>query len=395
MDEVPEGAVEAPRPPATATRPRLVTGAFVTIMLSSLAYFTAAGITIPAVPLYVEGPLGGGDVAVGLIVGVFGVTAIVLRPWAGGASDRRGRRLLVVAGALLAGISIAGYLVPNMGVLTGMRLLTGAGEAFFFVGVLAAIGDLAPPERRGEAMSYFSLALYAGVGLGPLLAEPVIGTLGFAAVWWLAAGLCVGAAALAVRLVDTRGDVVPTTERRRIVHPAGLLPGAILLTAMWGLAGFFAFVPLYAPEAGVENFRWVFVTFSVVMLTVRSVGARIPDLLGPARSGILALSGVALGMATIALWRTPVGLYAGTVVFAMGNALATPGLLALALRRAPDTERGSVMGTTSAFIDLGFAVGPASLGFVAAAAGRPAAFLAAAAVAVGGLVLLVARRRSL
>jgi hypothetical protein len=50
------------------------------------------------------------------------------------------------------------------------------------------------------------------------------------------------------------------------------------------------------------------------------------------------------------------------------------------------------MGTTSAFLDLAFGLGPATLGFVAAAVGRGGTFLAGAIVAVAGLVLVVATK---
>lgn len=50
------------------------------------------------------------------------------------------------------------------------------------------------------------------------------------------------------------------------------------------------------------------------------------------------------------------------------------------------------MGTTSAFLDLGFGLGPATLGFVAAAVGRGGTFLVGAAVAAAGLLLVLIAR---
>ena len=49
------------------------------------------------------------------------------------------------------------------------RALFGVGEAFFFVSAVAAISDLAPPERRGEAINVGSLAVYLGLAFGPFL----------------------------------------------------------------------------------------------------------------------------------------------------------------------------------------------------------------------------------
>jgi hypothetical protein len=75
----------APTPPAAVRRrpPTLWTPPFVLLALASLAYFTAAGMLIPALPRYVAGPLGGGDVAVGVVFGIFSVSAVLLRPAAG------------------------------------------------------------------------------------------------------------------------------------------------------------------------------------------------------------------------------------------------------------------------------------------------------------------------
>ena len=47
------------------------------------------------------------------------------------------------------------------------------------------------------------------------------------------------------------------------------------------------------------------------------------------------------------------------------------------------------MGTTSAFLDLAFGLGPATLGFVAAGFGRGGTFIAGAIVAAAGLVLVL------
>ena len=47
-----------------------------------------------------------------------------------------------------------------------------------------------------------------------------------------------------------------------------------------------------------------------------------------------------------------------------------------------------MIGTTSSFLDLAIGLGPATLGLVAAAAGRPGTFLASAAVAAAGLLLV-------
>ena len=375
----------------TATRRRLITPPFVLVAVATLAYFTADGLLLPAVPLYVEGPLGGGDVAVGITVGAFSLTALLLRPWAGRLGDRRGRRLLMVVGGATVGLSVAGYaLAASVPVLTALRLVSGVGEAFFFTGAAAAVADMAPEERRGEAVSFFSLALYVGIGIGPLLGEAAIEGLGFTATWLFGGALGLAAAALALAVPETRPEATEAPSSR-LIHPSALLPGTVLLASVMGMSGYFAFLPLHALEVGLGGSRFVFMLYSGIVVVIRSVGARIPDVLGPERTSRISLLSSAVGLAVVALWPAPAGVLVGTSVFAVGSALAFPGLMVLALRGTSPGERGSVLGTFTAFVDLGFGVGPAMLGVVAEAAGYGGAFGAASIVAVAGFALLLAR----
>lgn len=371
------------------TRPTLFTRAFITVAIAELAYFTADGVLLPALPRYVEGPLGGGNIAVGIVVGAFSFSAFFLRPWAGVLADRRGRRLLMVTGASLFAVSVVGYLVAtSIAALVAMRLLTGVGEALFFVGALAANVDLAPPERRGEAFSFASLSLYIGIGAGPFISEAVIDRFGFRAAWLVAVGLAALAVVLALQLPPMKPEE-REVRPHRLVNRAGLLPGLVLLATIWGMAGFLAFVPLYARDLGMSGAGLVLGLFSGIVVLIRSVGARIPDRLGSARATRIALTLSCGGLAVAGLWHEPAGLVVGAIVLGVGVALLTPALFSLAVEGVPANERGSVMGTVSAFIDVGFGLGPATLGFVAAAVGRGGTFLAGSAVAAAGLALVV------
>ena len=378
----------------TRRRPRLITTPFLLIAAATLAFFTSAGVTLPAVPLYVDGPLRGSEVAVGLSVGLFSVSALLARPFAGRLGDTRGRRLIMVAGALTVAVSILGYAASSsILALNLFRLLTGVGEAFFFTGAVAAIVDLAPEERRGEAVSFFSLALYLGIGVGPFIGESVIEAFGFTVTWVVTAALSGAAGALAVAVPETRPQTAGPPTRTRLLHPAALLPGTALLASVWGQSGFFAFVPLYAPTLGLAGSRFVFILYSAIVIAIRSFGATIPDRIGAVRASRVSLAFSAAGLTLVALLRSPVGLFVGVSVFAIGSALAFPALVTLALRGTDPAERGVVMGTVGAFVDLAFGIGPATLGLVSAAFGYRGAFLAAAVVACAGLLLVLGAYR--
>ncbi|HEX5951417.1 MAG TPA: MFS transporter, partial [Actinomycetota bacterium] len=253
--------------------------------------------------------------------------------------------------------------------------------------------DLAPPERRGEAMSFASLSLYIGIGAGPLIGEAAVAWGGFAAAWGVAIALGLVAVGLSLRLPAMRPEPSDGVHGpHRLVHPAGLLPGSILFAAIWGMGGFLAFVPLYVGDVGMSGSGALLGLFAGIVVAIRSLGARIPDRVGAGATTRVSLALTASGLGLIGLWRSPAGLVAGTILLGVGVALFTPAVFALAVEGVPADERGAVMGTTSAFLDLAFGLGPASLGFVAAAVGRGGTFVVGAAVAAAGLAVVFVTR---
>jgi MFS family permease len=134
----------------------------------------------------------------------------------------------------------------------------------------------------------------------------------------------------------------------------------------------------------------------MIVLAVRILGARLPDRLGPVRASSLALSAIASGIGAVAAVPTVTGLWVGTVLLAVGMSLLFPALFTLAVNGAPDGERSHAVGSFSLFFDLSQGLGAPILGLIVTLTGaeRPA-FLAAALVALVGLVITNTRLRAL
>jgi MFS family permease len=370
--------------------------------VAGLAFFTAGGAVLPVASQFAEGPLDATSTGVGIAIGAFAIGSLLLRPVVGWGSDRFGRRPLLVFGALLSVAALALHLVvDSLPLFVLARAMLGAAEAFFFVAMLSAASDLAPEGRSGEAFNLASLALYIGLALGPPIGEGVLTGWGFDAVWIVAGALTVVAAGLALLVPETAPAVLAAAAgdvrkvRVRLYHPAGLFPGVLVLLGLWGMAGFFAFVPLYAKEIGMTGAAAPLALYAILVIVLRLAFAKLPDQVGAARLSGFALVVATFGLLILGLVRSPLGLLAGSAVFALGMAFVMPALLTLAVSRVDETERGAVVGTTSVFVDLSFGLSPAFLGAVAGVAGYDGAFLASAAVVGFGALLLAARRQSL
>jgi MFS family permease len=377
-----------------AGREPLMTPAFTALSAAVLAFFIAGGIFLPATPRFAIGPIGGNEIAVGIVVGAFSISSVLMRPFAGRLADRRGRRIGLIAGAVVTVAAALGHLVAtDVPTLIVMRLLLGIGEALFFVAGIAAATDLAPEHRRGEAISLVSLSLYLGIAIGPVVGETLLAWSGFAAVWLAAAAISLIAVGLSWIAPETlpaaSRDAAPRNDR--FFDRRGLEPGLLALCGVWGMGPFFAFLPLMTDDLGIAASTF-FAVFAIVVVVLRLVGARLPDRIGAARLSGTALVVSALGMGVAGLVPTQAGLLIGTFLFAIGVAFTFPAIMAMSVIGVPPAERGVVVGTASLFVDVAFGLSPAILGLLAQSTGYPPTFLVSGVIAAIGAAWLLIRR---
>ncbi len=369
-------------------RPTLLTPRFVALVSGVTLYFLGLNMTLSVLPLFVEGELGGTDAQVGIAVSSFGLAAACIRPIIGPLGDRHGRQRLIVSGAIVAGLAtIATATATSLGMVIAFRALAGLGEAAVFVGAASAAQDLATDERRGEAASYFSLAIYSSLFLGPPLGEWISETFGTDTAWVLAGGLAVVAASTGIVAPGAPAEPPPKPERRVLLHRAALRPGAVLFLGLLGYTGFLAFAALHAEEVGIANTGTVFTVFALVIIFLRIFAAKLPDQLGPIRTSRISLSCGAIGLAVLAVWTEPVGVYVGAAILAVAQSFLFPALFALVVDDAPDAERSHAISTLSMFFDLAFGLGGPVIGLVSDTFDRSTAFAVSAGIATFALAV--------
>ena len=192
---------------------RLLTGPFLRVWLATLGAFATFGMVVLALPLYVKDQLGYGSVGVGLAMGAASITSVIFSIVSGRLGDRHGRRPLLIAGGLVMLVCyLALALLPSLGGVVGIRLVAGAAEATFVVALYTSVMDMAPEERRGEAVSLVTLASYLGLTFGPVAADLIRGSDRYPLVWLVTAALALTATALVATLHETSRR--PRSRRR-------------------------------------------------------------------------------------------------------------------------------------------------------------------------------------
>lgn len=343
------------------------------------------------------------------LTAAFGVYAAGLIPallLSGPASDRLGRRPVVVPFVVLAGLVSVLFLAAGSSVLVLFlgRFLQGAVSGVVFSVGTAWLGELVAEPGRSARLTTIALAMgWAG---GPLVA----GLLGQWVVlptvlpYLVHVALMIGAVALLPGIPETLGP-----ERRRAGGPLvnlGVPPGtrwAFVLVVVPIALGVFAFpstAVTVLPLLLTPQMPGVAVAVAGIVAGVTlSTGALVPPLqrrLGAAWSGPvgLALGAAGLGLALLSLVLTawplllPVALLLGA-----GYGLCLASGLAIVARLAVPSERGALTGTFYACAYLGFGV-PYLLSALAGdgSLAGPLAGLGVAAAVVAALLALPAAR---
>ena len=370
---------------------------------------------MPVLPFYAD-RLGASPFVIGLMVSVFALAQLLVSPFWGKLSDRRGRRP-----TLMLGISIATFaflllalacsewamarISPHwlIALIFISRFVSGAGGATTGV-VQAYVGDAIVPEERAKALGWISAATSAGVMIGPALGS--LAAFGGPAVPGLVAtGLCLLNLLFVKRWLpesSTAEARAEAKEQRRgslgrrmldvFVHPQRPVARLIWIYAV-GMMAFMAMnavLALYLQKRfGIteKSFGLIYAFVGAISLVMRSL------LLGPAvrrfgetgvmRVGLLSL---AAGYALQALAPTMITFGAAIMLIPIGTALLFPASSSLVSRFAQRHELGATMGVQQAYGGVARLVGPIWAGLAFERVGPGAPFWISSALALATLL---------
>lgn len=339
----------------------------------------------------------------GLLVGVYDLAEVILKPIFGALADRVGPRPVIAAGLLgFALVSAAGVLWHSPAALIVVRFGQGAAASAFSPAASAAVARLAPPERRGRAFGRYGSWKSLGYVTGPL-AGSALAALGGIGLLQLALALIGIVTATWVILRCPRIEVLPRRRPtaidvlRESTAPGFLAPVLLLAAAAGALVAGIGFLPAQAARLHADLFGATAVASMLALALVAAqplAGLWIDE--GRVRVQWFAPAALLLCAAGLAVcgWapNVPV-LLAGALIVGLGVAGATPsGYAALAARTAPE-RMGRTMGTAEMGREIGDAAAPALLGIVAASVGLAMGLtgLALALAAAAGVFLLITR----
>lgn len=343
------------------------------------------GAIIPMLPVYLHEQSGASTFLTGLLIGMSSAFALLGRLFGGKTADRRGRRIALLFGmGFCAAAGILYLPVFGLWALAAGRVLHGLGEGFFVTAAVAWAVDVAPDNRRAQALGILSSGIWGGVSIGPAIGQ-ALGTMASVA-WFLTVS---SVAVIAIVFVMEEEPRPHEHAPSRWFPPPVLMPGILLGLGNVTYAAMAGFLILLLHQRG-HGSAWAFSAFALAVLFGRAVFGGLPDRMGPRRSLFAGYACLGIGLLAIAAGRRSVLDLPAALLVGLGYSFPWPALASVVVGEVPASERAAALGALNAFYDLFVAGSSAVAGAAAGRWGLAAPFwIALACVAIATALVVI------
>lgn len=339
---------------------RIWTKDFILVCFANFFIFLGFQMTLPTIPLFVE-HLGGNDQLIGLVVGIFTFSALLLRPYAGHALESKGRRFVYLIGLAVFVVSVGSFgFATGMFLLFFLRIIQGVGWGFSTTASGTIATDIVPSSRRGEGLGYYGLSGNIALALGPSLGLALAGIISFKALFFVCAGLGLLALFMATKIhyKEVEKSSTPAVKAKWDFYEKSALQPAMLLffiTVTFG--GIATFLPLYSVQKGVAGIEWYFLIYAMFLMVSRTFAGQLYDRKGHQAVFIPGAVLILAAMVLLAWLPNSLILFVAAAIYGLGFGSIQPALQAWAVEKAKPNRKGMANATFFSFFDLGVGVG--------------------------------------
>jgi len=378
--------------------PALWTRDFILVFASNLLLFFAFYMLIPILPLYLLDEMGTSGSVAGIVLALYTLSALLIRPFSGFFVDMFARKPLYIICYALFSVVFAGYVVAGtLTLFITLRIVHGFGFGMATVSGSTVAVDVMAPERRGEGISYFGSAASIAMTVGPVAGLWVHRAYSYDMVFWASfvAGfvglLCILPIKPIAKIVPETKTSKPLSLDRFILVKA--LPCVALLFmsgvgygAVLNYAGLFSEMVSYKPNAGL-----FFIILAIGILTTRIVSAKMIN-----RGKLIQLSllgGGILVIAYILLAFCPntVICYIVALLMGIGYGYINPVFQTMFINLAEHSKRGTANATYFTFWDMGIGLGTVIGGIVIEKLSFSWLYLICAGLIIAGIIYFTTR----
>lgn len=359
------------------------------ILSNFLMYITYYAI-LSALPIYLVNNLHASKVQVGVVVGVYTIASVMVRPFSGFTLDRFGRRTIFLLALIIYTLLFAGYLVAiTITSIILLRFAQGLVWGFTTVSGSTIAVDIIPVAKRGEGIGYFALSTTLGMSVGPIIGLFVCHHWGYMAMFVSGCFISVASLACAYGVHLRKRFVVGkriALKWNSLFDKNSILPSINVFITMIAYGGLLSFIALYGQEIGIKNTSLYFLIFSIGIAAARLTAGKVFDRNGPRKIITLCLILLMIGFPMLAMAKNPLLFFLSAIVIGFGNGVIFPTFQSMVNNLADSVHRGAANSTLYTAVDLGMGLGMIMAGLIAEHISLSFIFWVNAAVGAAGLL---------
>jgi len=319
-------------------------------------------------PFFVLDELHQPEESVGLVISIFLLASVIIRPFAGRWLDSIGRKRILLLSLSVFLVSTSLYFWAEAYIiLLVLRFFQGIGFGLATTATGAIVADIVPESRRGQGIGYYGMFMSIAMVIGPYLGLTIIQQYHFTVLFVL----CTTFAMLSLVLGIFGKVPINTKEDAKIQNPAQgnfsfrelFEPSAIPISLAAGIFAFSysslsSYVSLFADELGLKSIAGVFfIVFGLVIVLSRPFTGKWFDLYGANRVIYPALIIYIFGMIVLSFTEHGFLFLLTAAIIGLGYGAIVPSFQAISVQYSPSYRRGAATATFFFFFDSGFGIG--------------------------------------
>ena len=338
---------------------------YLVLMAANFFQSMAAFMSGTTIPLYLDS-MGALPSVVGIVVGAFAITALLVRPFAGPAFDSFSRKKLLLGAQSIIAVSLVLYgFSGSVEAMFAARLLHGIGVGCAGPVAMSLVSEYLPASRLASGISIYALAQSFAQVIGPALGLWLIEVVGFSATYFIAAG-SIAVSVLGIVTLREKPRERPPYQLKlgRMFAREAIDKAVVLALFSTSFACVGSYLVLYGSQLGIEGMGVYFTVYALCLLGTRPLFGKMADRHGAARVLLVGVLCFAASFVLLSQVRSLGGLLAVAVVGSAGFGACVPLVQSLTLGSVPLERRGAASNTSFTGMDVGMLVGPVMGGFV-------------------------------
>ena len=338
------------------------------IILMMISFFQTMGQMMMNVliPLYVY-DIGAPAQIVGMTVGAFAISAILVRPFIGPAFDAFNKKMILIISLLVIAVSTFLYSVATtVTAIFVIRLLHGAGLATSAALAQAMAADALPIQKMNSGISIFGLALAVSQAIGPIVGLTLLDFVGFQWAFRISALVIVGGLILACLIKESGNHVRKPYQLKldRMFSKGAVIPALMIALLSIPFSCINAFIVIYGNLLGIGGMGAYFAVYAGCLLATRPLFGSLSDKHGVQRIIPIGLCFFVASILVLTLASNLPLFLLAAAVGACGYGAVIPLLQSLGFLCSPYDSRGAASNTTFLGLDAGNLVGPTIGGMI-------------------------------